>query len=246
MKKSLLIIVALISTLSLTAFSYLNLNRSEALDLVYNIDSRFDATITKEKLNQVRTVAEIVPIEAEWSKVDFLNMTVGVLAEDGEKLALGNNGTLNFEQTTLLKDTDYSTNFFLKGKGKRKGDDPLGWLKFDYNALDYTYFLTIIPEKEAAYTEGKEALIAHLKLNSLATTSIIREDRLQPCQIHFTVSKTGAIEQVYLGASSGYPSVDKALVKLIENLPKKWTPAENAKGEQVDQELVFFFGRQGC
>jgi hypothetical protein len=33
---------------------------------------------------------------------------------------------------------------------------------------------------------------------------------------------------------------------MITNMPGKWNPATNSKGEKVDQELVFFFGRQGC
>ena len=30
------------------------------------------------------------------------------------------------------------------------------------------------------------------------------------------------------------------------NAPRAWQPAENAKGEKVDQELVISFGAMGC
>jgi hypothetical protein len=33
---------------------------------------------------------------------------------------------------------------------------------------------------------------------------------------------------------------------LANNLPGKWQPAENAKGEKVDQVLVLSFGIVGC
>ena len=39
---------------------------------------------------------------------------------------------------------------------------------------------------------------------------------------------------------------DKKMIELITNLPGKWAPAENQKGEKVDQELVISFGLMGC
>jgi hypothetical protein len=47
--------------------------------------------------------------------------------------------------------------------------------------------------------------------------------------------------------TTGYPSLDKKLMTLIKNIPGKWTPAENIKGEIMEQELVFTFGSaDGC
>jgi len=36
------------------------------------------------------------------------------------------------------------------------------------------------------------------------------------------------------------------MIKLIKNLPGDWKPAENYKGELMDQELVVSFGLMGC
>ncbi len=33
---------------------------------------------------------------------------------------------------------------------------------------------------------------------------------------------------------------------LMNNLPGTWMPAKNEKGEKVAQELVFFYGIEGC
>lgn len=54
------------------------------------------------------------------------------------------------------------------------------------------------------------------------------------------------IAHVKLTETSGYTSVDKGLVELITTMTGKWDPATNSKGESVNQELVFFFGLEGC
>ncbi len=247
MKKNIFIFCTAIIALSLTAFSYLNWNDKKAdLDLVYNVDSRFVATITKENLHKAKSVVDIVPKTAEWSKISFLNMTVSVLQGDDEIRELGDNEILNAAQTKLLQSIDYSTNFYLKGRGKRKDGGPEGLKDSDQDEFDFAYYLTVIPEKEAEYTAGYDALISYLRKKSKKATSIIQEDKLQPGQVNFTVTKEGTIANVKLSSTSGYPSVDEKLMKLITNLPRKWNPATNSKGKKVDQELVFFFGKQGC
>ena len=36
------------------------------------------------------------------------------------------------------------------------------------------------------------------------------------------------------------------MIELIYKIPGTWQPAENAKGEKIDQELVLSFGLMGC
>ena len=64
--------------------------------------------------------------------------------------------------------------------------------------------------------------------------------------MRFILGKKGSISNVKLTDTSGYPSVDEELIKIITNMPEKWEPAENSNGEKVNQEFVFFFGTQGC
>ncbi len=272
MKKSVLILSAVLITISLLAFGYINCSNTEtgpavtsyykvdasnndmsytvvkltAPDLVYNVDSRYLATITKEDLHKATSIVDILPTKAtqyvasyNYSKVSLLNDSRVSLLNDfveTDKSAVGTNEVLNAAQLKLLQSMDYSSDFYIRA---------------DYEALNatisyLTYYISIIPEKEAEFPGGNDALIAYLKENSKEKTAIIKQDQLKPGRVTFTVTKNGEIGAVKLSSTSGYPTVDEELVKIITHMPQKWSPATNSKGENVAQELVFFFGLQGC
>lgn len=242
MKKSILIFCSVLTAFSFMAFGYMNWshNAKADLDLVYNVDSRFMATITKEDLHKATSVLDIVPKEAKgWWEVSFTTVKVAVLHDDDEISVIGDQKELSAAQIKLLQSTDYSTNFYIKARSKTIHPET-GKIE------DYVYYLTVIPENEAEYINGHDALIEYLKVSSNDKTAIIKEDKLKPGKVSFTVTKTGTIENVKLNSTSGYPSVDETLIEVVSNMTEKWNPATNSKGEKVDQELVFFFGLQGC
>ena len=88
MKKSIIIILAVLTTFSFMAFGFINWNNNKQvdLDLVYNVDSRFMTTITKEDLHKATSVLDIVPKKAEgWWKVSFQTVMVAVLQDGDER-----------------------------------------------------------------------------------------------------------------------------------------------------------------
>ncbi len=266
MKKNVFIFSVVLISLSLTTFGFINwsntetdqevlpkiktvpltndatntINKKADLDLVYDVDSRFIATITKENLNKATSVLDIVPKKAKgWWKTSFNTVTISILQEESEIYETGGSKTLNASQIKLLKTTDYSTNFYIKARGYDIHPET-GRIE------DYAYYFTIIPEKEAVYISGHNALINYLKENSRDKTVIIKKDKLKSGKVSFTVTKKGLISNIKLISTSGYPTIDEVLLELITKIPGKWEPAENHKGEKIDQELVFSFGRMGC
>jgi hypothetical protein len=105
-----------------------------------------------------------------------------------------------------------------------------------------------VPEQQATYLKGNEALITYLKENSRDAMNVIKDEKLGALKLSFIVSKNGKISEVKHDAmTTGYPSIDKKFIELIKNVPGKWIPAENASGEKMEQELVFTFGpKDGC
>jgi hypothetical protein len=267
MKKSILIICAVLTTFSLTALGYMKWNdkaldhdgtscakavlvheevenaksKKADLDLVYHIDSRFIWNITKEDLHKAKSITDIVPKKATQSLVSYSEVKVAVLGEENEISETGDHEVLNDAQRKLLRSTDYSTNFHVSARCKQK-NEVTGALE-DYHLV---YYITIVPEQEASYENGPEALIEYLRENTKDQTASIEEYKLQPGRYCFTVLKDGTIANVKLESTSGYHNIDLSLVELLSAMPGKWVPATNAKGEPVDQELIFFFGKQGC
>lgn len=210
------------------------------LDLLYSVESRFMTTVSKTDLHNAKTIIDILPKEATQMMENYQGVTVGVLKNGGEIVKMGMNEVLNSDQIKLLQSTDYTSNIYITANCKQR--TALGKLE-DY---DLVYYMSVIPEKQAEFTYGQDALIEYLKKNSRSKTTIIKQDKLQPCRINFTVTKEGKITNVKLDATSGYPSVDEALLEILNNMPQTWIPATNSKGEKVEQELIFFFGMQGC
>lgn len=107
-------------------------------------------------------------------------------------------------------------------------------------------YLTVVPEKQAEYEGGMDALMEYLKENSKEARGGIQMHELQHFELLFTVTKKGTIENVRLDGASGYLSINNRMVELITKAPGKWKPAQNSKGEKVDQELIVLFGLRGC
>ena len=84
------------------------------------------------------------------------------------------------------------------------------------------------------------------KGKAIVASEKVEPKKLQAAKLFFTVSKIGDIKSVRLDRSSNYPKIDDFMIQLIKNTPDQWVPAENEKGEKVEQELVVSFGLMGC
>jgi len=214
---------------------------SNDLDLIYNVDSRFLTTVSKDKLLKAKSIIDILPAKATESATSFYDVEVAILDEGKEGKEFGDTEVLNKDQVRLLQTVDYTSDIFIKADYTMKN------LYSGFDTHKYlTYYISITPENQAQYIDGHDALIDYLKKGSKEEVGIIQQDKLRPGRVNFTVTKEGTLANVKLDSSCGYASVDEKLVTLVANMSTKWRPATNANGEKVDQELVFFFGLQGC
>ncbi len=206
----------------------------------YDVDSRFMTTVTKSQIKHAKSLMDLLPADATASLQSFRNVKLAILTGEGETLERGNSEKLNTAQQSLLASMDYSTNFYIKADCQlvTPGTEQTS----DY---DFVYYVTVIPEKEAEFKGGKQAIINYLKQTS-DYTSMLDPKKLQSGKIEFVVSSTGKIENVHLNSTSGYESVDEQMLELIEKMPERWTPAQNENGTLIDQQFVFSFGLIGC
>ena len=270
MKKNVIIISAVLIAISLIVFSVINRNDTKTnemetlesndvamtteakekttkrifTDFIYDVGPRFNH-IKKSDLDKVKSFDDFIEDEFAQRIVEYKSVSVIIMKGDKKSDIRedGKGGDLIESQLKFMQSLDYSTNFTvwadLKEKNKETG-------KFEHT--HWTPYLTIVPEKQADYIEGADAIKTFLKDNSKAAreSANVDPEKFKPAKLYFTVTKTGTIENVRLDRSCNYPLVDKAMIELISSTTGKWMPAESLNGEKVDQELVVSFGLMGC
>lgn len=266
MKKNILIICLGIVGLSLMAFSYVKWNNKTIAEtpsansdllsdmlldkqygiednFVYNIDSRFIENITKEDLHSATSIKEIYPEEATRPEDVYSQVEVSIINNLGDVLVseFGHGEALNDAQRKLLKTVDYANN--IKIKADYGG---LTAMVTNNHVNHIIYYISVLPEHEATYKNGHDTLMEYLRERSAEDIADIDQNVLRPGRLSFTVSKNGNVENVVLESTSGIDKLDTAMSKYVAAIPGEWNPATNGIGENIDQEFVFFFGKQGC
>ena len=231
-------------TLALENQNIEGLNNTVIPDLYYGVDTRF-AAVKKSDVHNATSIYAFLN-DGEKQQITHLNSVDIIIIKDNQQSTIreySESDQLTDAQIKLLKSTDHFSHFTIrtefKGKNKETGK------------LEERFFgphITVVPEKQASYLDGKEALIEYLKINSKENMNVIKGDYLGAIKLSFIVTKNGIVTDVKHDAmTTGYSSIDERFITLIQNIPGKWTPAENSKGEKMDQELVFTFGpANGC
>ena len=265
MKKTFLTISVIIAIVCLSAYGFISWNDPVSVqdntlvaleaavetkidkkvgpNFFYSVGTRFSG-IKKEDIDKARSLSDFIDAEDVENMVQLKSTSVIIIENDeqSDKRASGNSKMLTSAQLKLLQSSSISTNFVIRADF-RQMNKQLGALEDNYTSPH----LTIVPEKQAAYVAGgMDALVYYLKENSKEAVAFVEEDKLKPAKLYFTVTKEGAISNLKLDRSCGDPAIDAKMVELITNIPGDWEPAENLKGEKVDQELVFSFGLIGC
>jgi hypothetical protein len=268
MKKNIIFICITLITLSLAAYGFSNskdlkterlglsvdeniTNKNQAsnkaenkifTNFIYDVGPRFGA-IKKTKINKIKSFNDFISKEHSERIVSYKSVSIILIKDDKrtDTKITGYSNKLTTAQLKLIQSLDYSTNFLIRAEYLQLNKET-GELEDSYS----TPHLTIVPKKEASYSGGKSALKKFLKENSEKARRNVEAGKLKPAKLYFTVTKKGNIENVNLDRSSNYPLIDEKMIELINNTSEKWNPAENSKGEKVDQELVVSFGLIGC
>ncbi|MGK0386801.1 MAG: hypothetical protein ACI849_001420 [Patiriisocius sp.] len=221
----------------------IGLNKNKIFtDFIYDVGPRF-GPIKKGAIDKATTIDAFFDEDETQNIVSLTSVTVIIVIDDkrSDIRETGYSSDLTTAQLKLLQSSDYNTNFLIKAEYQQ--------LNTNNNKLEpssSTPHLTIVPEKQAAYLPGKDVLKEYLKTNSEGARETVDPKKLKPAKLFFTVTKNGTLEHMRLDRPSGYPHIDKKMIEFINKAPGAWIPAENIKGEKVDQELVVSFGLMGC
>lgn len=269
MKKKIIILCAVFITLSITAFNVINKKASgiDALDtsetkkiavntkttkasaesisdvFVYDIGPRF-APVKMETVKNATSIYDFIDRKnLQWMKtLKSVNLIIIEGERQSEIQAIGYTEDLTQEQIKILKAADYSSHFNIRAEFEEINQNT-GILEDRHDSPH----LTVVPEKQAKYSQGIKALKSFLRDNTMLVRAGIDQEKLQAAKLYFTVTKTGEIENARLDRTSNYPLLDAKMIELLMEAPGVWQPAEDIKGDKIDQELVVSFGSSmGC
>ncbi len=210
--------------------------------IFYSLGSRFEP-ITKSELERAASVMNFLPAEHSTMAFSYGSVSL-ILIENDQQSALVENGkgiAFNERQINFLRSMDYSGSFAVKvecyGPNSRTGvlSDNI-----------YEPHFTVVPEKQATHSLGNEGVLDYLRMRAENEGIILNTDALRPSKLYFTVTANGELKDVRLDRTSGSAELDMAVPTMITEIPGTWTPAENAKGEKVEQVLVVSLGAEGC
>ena len=173
---------------------------------------------------------------------DYHDWTLDVSEVDPGRKATGPTVEFTKEQLDLVANADYSDHLRFSARFNRTNIETG---EVEENVL-ISQSMSVVPDVQAAYDGGFEALVNYLKQASRDRVKHVKRDEVGRCRIFFNVTNKGTVTGVRMVETSKYAEVDEALIKIVNEIPQKWTPAQNGKGEKVDQEFVFTFGRAGC
>ena len=207
-----------------------------------NMKSRFNP-ITQEKLRSARSFSDFIHREHAERIVSYQNLSVILLenTDHTETKFSHNQGDFSQVQLDYLQTVDISTNLLIWADYTERN--------FETNKIEkstWTPYLTVVPEEQAHYSEGKDALLRYIRETARFDISLTDQNEIKPAQLFFTVYKDGTLGNFKILQESGYPVLDEKMIDIMSQTSGKWQPALNSKGENVDQELVVFYGKMGC
>lgn len=247
MKKNISIIGTILISIGLAAFVWQPVDKNE-VDFVYDLAPRYNRTFTKTEMSLARSVSDFHNLDFNHPNkysniVSYQSVIVSVFDDNYEPIieVAGTTGAFNDEQLKLLQSVNYSDDVLIRAEYFEKNNGT-GEPELSYT----TPHITVVPETQAEYQDGKEGFLSYLKSHRVEESTIISKEGLQPGKIRFTINENGNIASVILISSSGYKNIDKQFLKLVEATPGTWKSATDANGKNVEQQLIFSFGITGC
>lgn len=214
---------------------------NEYTDFFYDMGSRFKG-ISKSTIQNASTISEMLD-QQEIDQVDSYKRVSIIILKNDEQTDIRESGytdKLTESQLKLFSTFTYSTNFLIRADYIPKDKS----MQDEFNS--FTPHFTVVPEKQAEYVDGKDALLTYFGARNKKNTKNLDIKMLRPAKMYFTVTTEGKITDIRLDYSCGYSNIDIDMIELLTNTSGKWTPAQNGKGEKIEQELVVSYGMVGC
>lgn len=184
-------------------------------DAYYRIGSLFNP-IKKSEIRLMKTASDF-NTKKESKLIESYESTAIIIIENERQSEIRKYGTtdaLNTEQLDLLNSLELASHFLTRTEFIKKNADS-GELEFVHYGPHYT----IVPEKQAKYSKGNDALLDYIIKGNKENTADLDESKLQFTKLNFTISKQGTLTNVFLERSCGIKTIDTTLLELLNSAP---------------------------
>jgi hypothetical protein len=192
-------------------------------------------SIQENKLDKINTLTDLDKrYPTSWVK-EYISVEISAYKNGTQTKASGISDVLNQEQKELIRLAD------------RSSDIAVSVMYLPENSLknntvkQYDFKVTIMPDKNAIYSEGAEQLIQYLQKNSIVNIEAGSFTGYDLTAIKFTITEQGHITDIQVAMPSKDTKIDEMLVAAISKMPS-WKPAAFSNGLKVKQNFVLTIG----
>lgn len=192
-------------------------------------------SIQENKLDKINTLTDLDKrYPTSWVR-EYISVEISAYKNGTQTKASGISDVLNQEQKELIRSAD------------RSSDISVSVMYLPENSLknntvkQYDFKVTIMPDKNAIYSEGAEQLIQYLQKNSIVNIEAGSFTGYDLTAIKFTITEQGHITDIQVAMPSKDTKIDEMLVAAISKMPS-WKPAEFSNGLKVKQNFVLTIG----
>ena len=232
---------SLLTILVVGICAFVGYTQSQMVDFV--VRGNYGKTIQQDALTQAKTMTDLNPgYPATWiNDSGYISTQIKSILNGKEITSSGTDGMLTTEQQVILAKLDMGSNVEVEVKYNStnvvtKESDP--------QTMKFT--VTLIPEVEATYVGGYEALTSYFQEKDIKVIAeqFDQEERL--AVVRFVIQEDGRPSDINVVQSSDDDQADQKLIDLVKNM-SQWTPAVNASGDNVAQEFELVVGSMiGC
>jgi hypothetical protein len=192
-------------------------------------------SIQENKLDKISTLTDLNKrYPTSWVR-EYISVEISVYKNGAQTKASGNGYVLNQAQKELIRLADRSGGIAVSVMYL-----PENSLK-DNTAKQNDFKVTIMPDKDAVYSEGPEQMIQYLQKNSIANIEAGSFMGYDLTAIKFAITEQGHIADIQVAMPSKDTKIDEMLVGAISKMPG-WKPAEFSNGQKVKQNFVLTIG----
>ena len=225
---------------NLNCLSSSTIDKQPKVILNYLVRGANNRTITKSKINKVKTLEDIIEhFPSNWIS-EYISVEIERATQNIKLKEIGKNIKLTPKQQELFNNTKIGDDLIIKVLYKSNGS-----LEKEAQVKEINVTMTVVPEVEAKFKAGNEKLTQYFEENSKSEILNWKFSPMQNAAASFIINEKGEAENVKITKTTGIITVDRAIIELLYKMPK-WNPAKNNKGELVQQEFEFSIGEVGC